>query len=364
MDPLTQGLLGASFGQALYGRALGRRALVWGALVGMTPDLDVLANPVSPMAEWLWHRGPTHALVFGPAVGPAIGWLLWKRKGGRLRDWVGLCVVALFTHPLLDVFTTYGTQLLWPFSRQRFAFDAVAIVDPVYSLALAVALVLGLRWGVRTTLARRAAWTALALSSAYVGLGLAVNARAEALARGQLVAEGVAEARVAAYPTLFQLPSRRVVARSGDEVRVGWVSVARTAPDRLGALPRRARAPRRRGALDAGSAGARVVRDGGGDAAPGGGRDRRGVRRPAVRLPRPAPGRALGRAGPARSRRAVRSGPASGSTVTCPLPPLSSWASSGTTQSAPPDLVVITKRPFYVLCIPLLPFGVCALTVK
>ena len=230
MDPLTQGLLGASLGQALFGRALGRRALVWGALVGMTPDLDILANPVSPMAEWLWHRGPTHALVFGPAVGPAIGWLLWKRKGGRLRDWVGLCVVALFTHPLLDVFTTYGTQLLWPFSRQRFALDAVAIVDPVYSLALAVALVLGLRWGVRTTLARRAAWAALALSSAYVGLGLAVNARAEALARGQLAAEGVAEARVAAYPTLFQLPSRRVVTRSGDEVRVGWVSALAPRP--------------------------------------------------------------------------------------------------------------------------------------
>ena len=112
MDPLTQWLLGASFGQALYGRALGRKALVWGAIVGMAPDLDVVANPVSPMAEWLWHRGPTHALWFGPVVGPAIGWMLWKWKGGRLRDWVGLAIVSLLTHPLLDVFTTYGTQLL------------------------------------------------------------------------------------------------------------------------------------------------------------------------------------------------------------------------------------------------------------
>lgn len=230
MDPLTQGLLGASFGQALYGRALGRRALVWGALVGMSPDLDIVANPVSPVAEWLWHRGPTHALVFGPVVGPAIGWLLWKRKGGRLRDWVGLCVAALVTHPLLDAFTTYGTQLFWPFSSRRVAFDAIAIVDPVYSLALAFALALGLRRGVETTLARRAAWTALALSSAYVGLGLAVNARAETLARSQLAVQGVGEARVAAYPTLFQLPQRRVVARSGDEVRVGWVSALAPRP--------------------------------------------------------------------------------------------------------------------------------------
>jgi inner membrane protein len=224
MDPLTQGLLGASVGGACYGRTLGRRAFAWGALVGMAPDLDVVASPLSPMAEWLWHRGPTHALVFGPVVGPAIGWLLWKRLGGRLRHWVGLCVAALFTHPLLDVFTTYGTQLLWPFSRQRFAFDAVAIVDPAYSLILAAALVLGLRWGAGTAGARHAAWMALGLSSAYVALGLAVNARVEAVARRQLAAEGVVAPRVAAYPTLLQLPLRRVVARSGGEVRVGWVS--------------------------------------------------------------------------------------------------------------------------------------------
>jgi inner membrane protein len=230
MDPLPQGLLGASFGQALFGRTLGRRALAWGALVGMAPDLDVVANPASPMAEWLWHRGPTHALWFGPVVGPAIGWMLWKWKGGRLRDWVGLAIVSLFTHPLLDVFTTYGTQLLWPFSRQRFALDAVAIIDPAYSLVLVLGLVLGLWRGVGTAAARRAAWAALAVSSAYVVLGLVVNDRAEQIAHRQLAVEGVSEARVAAYPTLFQLPFRRVVARSGDEVRVGWLSLLAPRP--------------------------------------------------------------------------------------------------------------------------------------
>ena len=231
MDPLTQGLLGASFGQALYGRALGRRALVWGALVGMAPDLDVVANPVSPMAEWLWHRGPSHALWFGPVVGPVLGWLLWKWKGGRLRDWIGLAVVALFTHPLLDAFTTYGTQLLAPFSRLRFAWDAVPIVDPAYSLVLAAALGFGLWRGAGTVAARRAAWAALGVSSAYLGLGLEVNHRAESFARAQLALEGVSAARVSAYPTLFQLPFRRIVARHGDEVRIGWLSVL--APRRI-----------------------------------------------------------------------------------------------------------------------------------
>jgi inner membrane protein len=230
MDPITQGLLGASFGQALYGRALGKKALVWGALVGMTPDLDVIVNPVSPMAEWLWHRGPTHALWFGPVVGPALGWLLWRWKGGRFRDWSGLCIVALLTHPLLDAFTTYGTQLLAPFSRQRFAWNAVAIVDPVYSLLLVLALAIGLWRGVSTPAARRVAWAGLALSSAYVGLGLLANERIEAVARAQLASEGVRADRVSAYPTLFQLPFRRIVARSGDAVRVGWLSLLAPRP--------------------------------------------------------------------------------------------------------------------------------------
>ena len=225
MDPLTQGLLGACVGQAVYGRALGRRALGWGALLGMVPDLDVVMNATSPFGEWLWHRGPTHALWFGPVVGTAAGWLLWKRQGGRRRDWIGLAVLALFTHPLLDVFTTYGTQLLAPFSSQRFAWDGIAIVDPLYSLALAVALVVALRCGDTGRAARASACWALALSCAYLGLGVVVNERVESLARAQLAAEGVGDARVAAYPTMLQLPLRRVVARHGDEVRVGWLSV-------------------------------------------------------------------------------------------------------------------------------------------
>jgi inner membrane protein len=275
MDPITQGLLGAAVGQLAYGRALGRRALGWGALVGMAPDLDVLMNGTSPLAEWLWHRGPTHALWFGPVVGTGLGWLLWRlhRRGhesaaaparpaspggvaeagraggaaarreagavspqetrppeGRLRDWIGLAVLALFTHPLLDVFTTYGTQLFAPFSRQRFAWDGVAIVDPLYSLVLAAALVFGLRRGAASRAARICAAWALALSTGYLLLGVWVNARVETLARRQLAAEGIPDAQVAAYPTLLQLPFRRVVARHGDEVRVGWLSLLAPSP--------------------------------------------------------------------------------------------------------------------------------------
>lgn len=230
MDPLTQGLLGASFGQALYGRALDRRALSWGALVGMAPDLDVVARAAGPFAEWTWHRGPTHSLWFGPVVGPLVALALWRWKGGPLAAWLGLAVLALVTHPLLDLFTSYGTQLLSPLSSHRYALDAVAIIDPVYSLVLAAGLAVGLRAGLASAASRRAAWTALALSSLYLGLGLVANERLERVARAELRSRGIEAERVAVYPTLLQLPYRRIVARSGDEVRVGFASALRGGP--------------------------------------------------------------------------------------------------------------------------------------
>jgi len=190
------------------------------------------------MGEMLYHRGPTHALWFGPVVGTALGALaagtLERRRASstapapeRRRAWIGLFVLTLFTHPLLDVFTTYGTQLLAPFSNRRFAWDAIGIIDPAYSFLLAAALVVGIRLGPGNGRARRAAFVALALSSAYVGYCRYLNVEAERLARADLAARGIVADEVRAYPTLFQPYLRRLVARDGPTVRVGWLSLYR-----------------------------------------------------------------------------------------------------------------------------------------
>jgi len=233
MEPVTQGLLGAAFGQALCGKDLGRRALTWGAFAGMLPDVDVLLNFTGPLGEFQHHRGFTHSIWFGPLLGPLLGWLAWRytgREPGRLRAWIVLFVVGLLTHPLLDAFTSYGTRLLTPLSEHRFAWDGVAIVDPAYSLILAAGLAIGIRCGLRSPASRTVGWAALALSTAYLGYGTLLNERLEDRVRADLQASGVtgaAEADVRAYPTLLQLFLRRVVVRVGDEVRIGWVSTWR-----------------------------------------------------------------------------------------------------------------------------------------
>lgn len=235
MDTLTQIALGATIGQAVGGRRLGRVAVAAGAVGGLIPDLDVLVVPLlGPLAEWQYHRGITHSLFFGPIVGTALGWASWRltrawrphspaAEDAARVTWIQVWLLALLTHPLLDLFTVYGTQLLAPLAPTRFAIPAVAIIDPAYTLILLLALLVG--WRARATIATRAAGAALALSTLYLFFGWSQNDAAERLARAQLAREGnPAVASVQAYPAIFQPFLRRVVVEDRDGVRVGFVS--------------------------------------------------------------------------------------------------------------------------------------------
>jgi len=44
MDSLTQIVLGAAVGEAVLGKKVGNKAMLYGAIAGTIPDLDVVAN--------------------------------------------------------------------------------------------------------------------------------------------------------------------------------------------------------------------------------------------------------------------------------------------------------------------------------
>jgi len=236
MDSITQMLFGATVAQAGFRRKLGRRALVAGAIIASVPDLDAVAAWVGGrFAEWEHHRGLTHSLLFGPVVGPLIGWAIWRleawrsglaRDRERLNAWIWLAVLSLVTHPLIDLFTSYGTQLLWPLTTTRFAIDSMPIIEPIYSTALLIALVIGTRSAVRPSTAQNAAGIALLFILVYSFAGWAINEKVERVAAADLGKP----ATVSAYPLLFQPYYRRVVAVTPEAAHVGYYSVLNPKP--------------------------------------------------------------------------------------------------------------------------------------
>ena len=149
MDPVSQGVVGAAFAQAAAKRTTLATVAWYGALGGMAPDLDVLfQSPTDPILFLEFHRQFTHSLVFIP-IGALLVFAVLRSIANRVRMLQGLsagqaylaCLMGYATHGLLDACTSYGTQLLWPFSNARIAWDTMSIVDPLFTVPLVVLVV-------------------------------------------------------------------------------------------------------------------------------------------------------------------------------------------------------------------------------
>lgn len=204
MDSLTQITLGAAVGEATLGAKVGRKAPLWGGALGTLPDLDVLANPlVSEVQAMAIHRGLSHSLLFAALAAPTLGYALYRlhrRDGAPFTRWSTLVFLVLVTHILLDCFTSYGTQVFQPFSNYPVIFGTIFIIDPLYTVPLAVGLLVALTYPPGTRRRRLANYVGLGLSSLYLLLTVANKLHVDRVFDAAFRAQGQAVERVFTTP--------------------------------------------------------------------------------------------------------------------------------------------------------------------
>lgn len=220
MDPFTHAALGVAAAVAVAGRETNlRHAALAGLAAGLLPDIDIfLREPGDPLAIFRWHRHFTHSFAFTPVLalaGAALAWLPLFRRGPRYRDLIVPAWAAALAHLLNDAGTSYGTMLLWPFSRERVAWDILPIVDPVFLTGPLLLLAL-------VAIRRRSrawAFAALAWMTAYAGFGYAWRGRAEKALMEFAAARGDAVARFTVKPAPLSPILWRGVYESGGRVQ-------------------------------------------------------------------------------------------------------------------------------------------------
>lgn len=168
MDSLSQICLGAGVATLVMGNKVPvKQALIWGAVAGTLPDLDVLFGAGDAIDKMVSHRGNSHALLYLALLSPFLAWLIsaiHRQSSLFFRWWLAISLV-LITHPLLDVMTIYGTRLGLPFTDTPFGIGSIFIIDPLYTLPLLIALIIAL---LRPAWCTRAAACGLGMSSLYL----------------------------------------------------------------------------------------------------------------------------------------------------------------------------------------------------
>ncbi len=265
MDSLTQIVLGSAVAQATLGKKIGNRAMVWGAIAGTIPDLDVIANWfMTPVDALAFHRGPTHSafnlilfsfllgwlvhkmyqlpyhkwfgiiswsllagsigiaiiavgdltvkkIIIGISIMVLSGYVIYKRYTREKYDtpmagsgdWIWMFLLVLLTHPILDCFTTYGTQILIPFSNQRVAFNNIAVADPLYTVPFLLCLVFAMFYHRSDT--QRAVWNrrGLIISCLYMGCTIFNKTRVNTIFENSLSQSNIEYKRYMTTPTIL-----------------------------------------------------------------------------------------------------------------------------------------------------------------
>ncbi|MGV8961276.1 MAG: metal-dependent hydrolase [Stenotrophomonas sp.] len=227
MDSLSQIVLGGAIAAAVVPAVHRRAALLAGAALGTLPDLDGLLiaaltdNPITLMTV---HRSASHSLLVLPLLGALIWWLFRRFGHGRVaaapQRWFWAIQLALVTHPLLDAFTVYGTQLWWPLMPHPVMWSSVFIIDPLYTIWLLLGCVVA--WLARARpLAHHALLAGLVLSSGYLGWSLLAKSTVDQEADRSLAAMGLGDAPRFSVPMPFNTVLWQVVAMTPSGYVIG-----------------------------------------------------------------------------------------------------------------------------------------------
>jgi len=180
--------------------------MLWGAIAGTLPDLDIFVPLGDVVKDFTYHRSASHSLLLLALATPLLVWLINKihpaLREHRVR-WLLLVYLTFATHVLLDSFTTYGTQIFWPVSNLPVAWATIFIIDPLYTLPLLAGVIAAMvmtRDSNRGHLASRAG---LVVSSLYLAWTVVASFVAESSFRSALQAQSVDYEKFHSSPAPF-----------------------------------------------------------------------------------------------------------------------------------------------------------------
>ncbi len=228
MDSITQIVLGAAVGEAILGKKVGNKAILWGAIAGTIPDLDVFMRFfVDELTATEMHRSFSHSILFSILFAPLLGWLAYKihrNQNASWKEWSWLMFGSLVTHPLLDAHTNWGTQLFWPWGY-KVAYKNIFIVDPLYTIPFLVFVIIAMCYKRDNPKRKKFNNLGLIISSSYMLLTLIFKGIGYQKFENNLQKQYIEYTELETNPTPFNSLLWTATVDTKENILVGYYSI-------------------------------------------------------------------------------------------------------------------------------------------
>jgi inner membrane protein len=150
------------------------RAAITAVIAANLPDIDIV-TALSGTATYLeYHRGITHALVGIPILALVLSVFMYMFSENFWKTYL-VALIAMATHPLLDLANTYGLRPFLPWDGGWYYGDLLPIIDPYLDAILLIGILAG---EVFKDNKRLMTWLSLGLVLVYVGARFELRALA------------------------------------------------------------------------------------------------------------------------------------------------------------------------------------------
>lgn len=206
MDSLSHIIIGAAIGEVAVGKKIGRWGMLIGAVAKSIPDFDLFYTGLSdPRAYMCQHRAHTHSLFIEALYAIPLAYLLahiFKNKVS-FRRFLGLMLVCLWGHSLLDWCTNFGTQLLLPFSNSSYSLNTLSIVDLLFTLPMLFGITIAIFYKKNSDRRQYLAKASLVWCFFYLGMTFFNKYRAETIAKTSILQENIPATAHLTNPTIL-----------------------------------------------------------------------------------------------------------------------------------------------------------------
>ncbi len=206
MDSLSHIVIGAAIGETMLGKKIGRWGMQLGAIAKSIPDFDLFYTGLNdPRAYMCDHRAHTHSLIIEVLYAIPIAWLLVKlfKQKVSFKRMLVFMLACLWGHSLLDWCTTFGTQLLLPFTNENYSLNTLAIVDLLFTIPMLVMILIAV-FHKRNELRRyKLAKASLIYCFVYLGFTFMNKVRAESIVQESITENNIPATAHITNPTMF-----------------------------------------------------------------------------------------------------------------------------------------------------------------